>query len=48
MHLRFIYAYCKEENKLDFIELYSKSDKENHNDQRIKQYIKSHAHSDNQ
>ena len=48
MHLRFIYAYCKEENKLDFIELYSKSDKENHNDQRIKQHIKSHAHSDNQ
>ena len=40
MHLRFIYAYCREENKVDFIELYSKSDKENHDSQRIKQYQK--------
>ena len=42
MHLRFIYAYCKQENKVIFIELYSKSDKKNPNNQKIKQYIKSH------
>lgn len=48
MPLRFIYAYHKEKSAIDFIELYSKSDKANHDQQRMTKYKKFLAHSDRQ
>ena len=38
--LRIIYAYYKEISKIEFIEIYSKADKENEDKERIKEYLK--------
>ena len=40
-NLRIIYAYIKEEKKIEFIEMYFKGNKENENRERTKQYLKS-------
>ena len=37
---RLIYAYFKEEERIIFVELYHKNDKENENRDRIKKYFK--------
>jgi hypothetical protein len=37
--LRLVYAYFQEEQKITFIELYHKSDKENEDRQRILEYF---------
>ncbi|NMB39766.1 MAG: hypothetical protein GYA00_00035 [Parcubacteria group bacterium] len=39
--LRIIYAYFKEDQQIEFIELYFKGDKENEDRNRIKNYLKS-------
>jgi hypothetical protein len=39
--LRIIYSYKKQENLIEFLELYFKGDKENENRERIKDYLKS-------
>jgi len=36
---RVVYLYFKEKNKITFIELFSKSDKENHNKKRLNDFI---------
>ncbi|MFC1570412.1 hypothetical protein ACFL4E_01375 [Candidatus Omnitrophota bacterium] len=36
--IRIIYAYFEEEDKIEFIEIYFKGDKENEDRERIKQY----------
>ena len=41
MILRIIYIYFFKEQKIVFIELYSKSDQKNHNEKRIKDYLQS-------
>ena len=38
--LRLIYVFFKEEEKIIFVELYHKNDKENENRDRIKKYFK--------
>lgn len=38
--LRVIYAYSKFEEKIEFIEVYFKGDKENEDKERIKEYLK--------
>ena len=38
--LRIIYVYYQERATIEFIELYFKSDKENENRERIKEYLK--------
>ena len=38
--LRLVYAFFKEEEKITFVELYHKNDKENENRDRIKKYFK--------
>ena len=38
--LRIIYAYVKEQNRIEFIELYFKGEKENEDRERIKEYLK--------
>lgn len=38
--LRLVYAYFKEENRIVFIEIYHKNDKENEDRDRITQYFK--------
>lgn len=38
--LRVIYSYSEQKNKIDFIELYFKGEKENENRDRIKEYLK--------
>ena len=38
--LRVIYAYFEQEQKIEFIELYFKGDKENEDRERIKEYLK--------
>lgn len=37
--LRIIYAYCKNKQMIEFIELYSKSEKEREDRQRINDYL---------
>jgi len=39
--LRVIYSYIEEQEKIEFIEMYFKGDKENEDKGRIKQYLKS-------
>ena len=39
--LRIVYAYSSKENKIEFIELYYKGDKENEDKKRIKNYLSS-------
>ncbi|WKZ24644.1 MAG: hypothetical protein QY321_03435 [Patescibacteria group bacterium] len=38
--LRVIYAYFEEDQRIDFIELYFKGDKENEDKERIKEYLR--------
>lgn len=38
--LRVIYAYFEQEQRIEFIELYFKGDKENEDSERIKEYLK--------
>jgi len=40
--LRVVYAYFKEEQKIEFIELYYKGNKENEDRSRIKDYLDRH------
>jgi len=40
--LRIVYCYFKQEQKIEFIELYFKSDKEHENRERVKGYLKNH------
>ena len=40
--LRVIYAYFEQEQKIEFIEIYFKGDKENEDRERIKEYLKIH------
>lgn len=44
--LRVIYAYLEREEKVEFIEIYYKGDKESEDRNRIKEYLKSVAGSD--
>ncbi len=37
--LRIIYAYCESKNRVDFIQLYFKGDKENEDRKRINNYL---------
>jgi len=39
--LRVIYAYFEQEQKIEFVEIYYKGDKENENRERIKEYLNS-------
>lgn len=39
--LRIVYCYFEQEQRIEFIELYHKGDKENENQGRIKKYLKS-------
>lgn len=41
--LRVIYAYLEREEKVEFIEIYYKGDKENEDRNRIREYLKSAA-----
>lgn len=41
--MRIIYAYIQEEQRVEFIELYFKGDKENENRERIKRYLVANA-----
>lgn len=41
--LRIVYAYVKAEQKIEFIELYFKGDKENEDRERIKRYLAANA-----
>ena len=43
--LRIIYAYIKQAQRIDFIELYFKGDKENEDRSKIKKYLDSHESS---
>ena len=38
--LRIVYAYIERKEKIEFIELYYKGDKENENSERTKEYLK--------
>ena len=38
--LRIVYAYFEQEQRIEFIELYFKGDKENEDRERIKEYLK--------
>ena len=38
--LRVIYSYYEQEQKIEFIEIYFKGEKENENRERIKEYLK--------
>jgi len=40
--LRVIYAYFEQKQKIEFIEVYFKGDKENEDDDRIKRYLNSY------
>ncbi len=40
--LRIIYSYFEQEQRIEFIELYFKGDKENEDHERIKEYLKNH------
>ena len=44
--LRVIYAYLEREEKVEFIEIYYKGDKENEDQNRIREYLKSAAEPD--
>lgn len=37
--MRIIYAYCESKNRIEFIQLYFKGDKENEDHNRIKNYL---------
>lgn len=37
--LRVIYAYFEQESRIEFIEIYYKGDKENHNRRRVENYL---------
>ena len=41
--LRIVYAYLKKDNKIQFIELYYKGNKENEDASRIKKYIQDYT-----
>jgi len=41
--LRIVYCYFKEEQRIDFIELYFKGDKENEDRGRIKEYLENNS-----
>ena len=41
--LRIVYAYAQKENKIQFIEMYYKGNKENEDTSRIKKYIQNHT-----
>jgi len=41
--LRVIYSHVEEQKKIEFIEMYPKSDKENEDRERIKIYLKNHS-----
>ena len=38
--IRVIYAYYEEEDRIDFIQIYFKSDRSNHDSERINEYLK--------
>ena len=40
--LRVIYSYCEQDQRIEFIELYFKGDKENEDRQRVKEYLTGH------
>jgi len=40
--LRIIYSYFEQEQRIEFIELYFKGDKENEDRERIKKYLQNH------
>lgn len=40
--LRIVYSYFEQEQRVEFIELYFKGDKENEDRERMKQYLKNH------
>lgn len=40
--LRIIYVYFEQEQRIEFIELYFKGDKENEDRERIEEYLKNH------
>ena len=40
--LRIVYSYFEQEQRIEFIELYFKGDKENEDRKRIKDYLKKH------
>ncbi len=40
--LRIMYSYFAQEQRIEFIELYFKGDRENENRDRIKEYLQSH------
>ena len=40
--LRIVYCYFEQEQRIEFIELYFKGDKENEDRERIKEYLKNH------
>lgn len=40
--LRIVYAYFEQEQRIEFIELYFKGDKENEDFERIKEYLKNY------
>ena len=40
MPLRFIYSYCEKEKEICFIEVYSKSEKENNDKKRLKNHLR--------
>lgn len=41
--IRVIYAYFEQEQKVEFIEIYFKGEKETENRERIKEYLKKHV-----
>ncbi|MBI2591646.1 MAG: hypothetical protein HYW34_03150 [Candidatus Brennerbacteria bacterium] len=40
MNMYSIYSHAEQEQRIEFIELYFKGDKENENRERIKEYLK--------
>jgi F420-0:gamma-glutamyl ligase-like protein len=40
--LRIVYSYFEREQRIEFIELYFKGDKENEDRERIKEYLRNH------
>ena len=40
--LRVIYSYCEQEQRIEFIEMYFKGDKENEDRHKVKEYLTMH------
>ncbi len=40
--LRVTYSYCEQEQRIEFIEIYYKGDKENEDSHRVKEYLTKH------